>query len=84
MLPPSCPPPDFNALLIERDAELAVLVGCCPFLGIQEASRRRFVDSAVLFFEVLEGVDQFPDAGIALEGQRLEDGPHPILDPDRL
>src|SRR5437870_13166553 len=65
-------------------SELTLLLNCCPLLRIQEAGRRRFIDSAVFLFEMLEGVDQFPDARIALEGQRLEDGAHPILNPDRL
>ena len=42
--------------LVEGNAELAVLTDGYPFLGIQEADGRRFIDSAIFLFEVLDGV----------------------------
>jgi|SRR6516164_4995763 len=49
----------------------------------EKSDGRRFVDGAFLFFEMLNGVQQFTGAGITLEGQRLEDGADTILNPDR-
>ena len=42
--------------LIEGDAELAVLVDSLPFFGVQETDGCRFIDRAVFFFEMLNGV----------------------------
>ena len=42
--------------LVEGNAELAVLADGYPFLGIQEADGRRFIDRAIFPFEVLDGV----------------------------
>ena len=42
--------------LIEGDPKLAILVECRPPLSVQETDRHRFIDPAVLLFEVLDGV----------------------------
>ena len=42
--------------LIEGDAELAISVDCCPFLGVQETGRGGAIDAAIFLFEVLDGV----------------------------
>ena len=42
--------------LIEGDAELAIAVNCCLFLGVQETGRGGSIDPAIFLFEVLDGV----------------------------
>jgi hypothetical protein len=41
--------------LIEGDAELAISVDCCLFLGVQETGRGS-IDPAIFLFEVLDSV----------------------------
>ena len=42
--------------LLEGDAELAISVDCCLFLGVQETGRGGSFDPAIFVFEVLDGV----------------------------
>jgi hypothetical protein len=41
--------------LTEGDAELAISVDCCLFLGAQETDRGGSIDPAIFLFEVLDG-----------------------------
>ena len=49
--------------LVEGDPESPLLGYLRLFLRVEKGDRRRFVDSTILFFEMLDGVQQFTTLG---------------------